>query len=194
MESLQATLDAFKDAYAAKYLSMMRAKLGLHREKAEDQALIEQLTGVLQLTETDMTIFFRSLTGFNFATEITEGDDDFIAPVREAFYAPEELTGKTLTAWRDWFRKYRARLGRETATESERRILMDATNPKYVLRNYMAQMAIDKAETGDFTLIDELYQLLKQPYAEQPEHAQWFVRRPEWARNRVGCSMLSCSS
>jgi uncharacterized protein YdiU (UPF0061 family) len=55
-------------------------------------------------------------------------------------------------------------------------------------------MAIDKADTGDFTLIDELYELLKQPYAEQPVSERWFARRPEWARDRVGCSMLSCSS
>ena len=71
---------------------------------------------------------------------------------------------------------------------------MDAVNPKYVLRNYMAQLAIDKANDGDYALIDELYQLLKDPYSDQPENQEWFAKRPEWARNKVGCSMLSCSS
>ena len=72
---------------------------------------------------------------------------------------------------------------------------MNLQNPKYVLRNWMAQLAIDKAEAGDFSLVTDLYMLLKNPYDEQPEmEAEWFVKRPEWARNRVGCSMLSCSS
>ncbi len=62
------------------------------------------------------------------------------------------------------------------------------------LRNYMSQMAIDEADKGNYALIDELFQLLKKPYAEQPENEKWFAKRPEWARNKVGCSMLSCSS
>jgi len=71
---------------------------------------------------------------------------------------------------------------------------MDLVNPKYVLRNYMSQMALDEAEKGNYSLIDELFQLLKKPYSEQPENKKWFAKRPEWARNKVGCSMLSCSS
>ena len=58
----------------------------------------------------------------------------------------------------------------------------------------MSQMAIDEADKGDYGLIDELFQLLKNPYAEQPKNEKWFAKRPEWARNKVGCSMLSCSS
>ena len=72
---------------------------------------------------------------------------------------------------------------------------MRSSNPKYVLRNWMAQLAIDAAEKEDYSVAQELYELLKQPYAEQPEHEEkWFQKRPEWARHRVGCSMLSCSS
>jgi uncharacterized protein YdiU (UPF0061 family) len=71
---------------------------------------------------------------------------------------------------------------------------MNGVNPKYVLRNYMAQLAIDKATAGDVGLIDEFYQLLKRPYDEQPDSEKWFAKRPDWARNKVGCSMLSCSS
>jgi uncharacterized protein YdiU (UPF0061 family) len=58
----------------------------------------------------------------------------------------------------------------------------------------MSQLAIDAADKGDYSLIDELYQLLKKPYTEQPDKEKWFAKRPEWARNKVGCSMLSCSS
>ena len=71
---------------------------------------------------------------------------------------------------------------------------MNAVNPKYVLRNYMAQLAIDAADKSDYRLLNELYVLLKKPYDEQSEYEKWFSKRPEWARNKVGCSMLSCSS
>ena len=72
---------------------------------------------------------------------------------------------------------------------------MNQINPKYVLRNWMAQLAIDDAEKGDYGLVEQLYELLKNPYEEQDSmEEKWYSKRPEWARNRVGCSMLSCSS
>ena len=71
---------------------------------------------------------------------------------------------------------------------------MNSVNPNYVLRNYMAQLAIDKAEHGDSSMVSELLELLRYPYDERSENQEYAVKRPEWARNRPGCSMLSCSS
>ncbi|WP_020569993.1 protein adenylyltransferase SelO [Neolewinella persica] len=193
VKPLQAVLEAYKAAYQLRYLSMMRQKLGLQTDRETDDALVGQLVATLQLTETDMTIFFRNLSEISQETSVNEGTA-FLAPVLDAFYEPDALTGETLAAWQSWFNAYVERLGHETATAEERRASMHSVNPKYVLRNYMAQLAIDKADAGDYTLINDLHQLLKRPYDEQPEAQEWFARRPEWARNRVGCSMLSCSS
>ena len=71
---------------------------------------------------------------------------------------------------------------------------MNRVNPKYVLRNYLAQLAIDALTEGDASMLEQLMTVLKRPYDEQPEHDELAERRPEWARNRPGCSALSCSS
>ena len=96
--------------------------------------------------------------------------------------------------WNTWFESYKERLKQESLSFEDRKQRMDQINPKYVLRNYMAQLAIEAADKGDYSLIDELFKLLKNPYQEQKENDKWFVKRPDWARSKVGCSMLSCSS
>ena len=82
----------------------------------------------------------------------------------------------------------------EGVNEPARKERMNSVNPKYVLRNYLAQLAIDRAEQGDGSLIDETLDVLRHPYQEQPEKQRFAEKRPEWARHRPGCSMLSCSS
>jgi uncharacterized protein YdiU (UPF0061 family) len=192
-EPLEEVLKGFKEEYIAKHATMMRQKLGLEIQSDKDAVLFQSLETVLHATEVDMTIFFRNLAYFSKEVSIGNGTA-FLDPILEAFYQPEDLKGEVLKAWREWFEKYLDRLSEEDISDEERRALMNQANPKYVLRNYMAQMAIDKADNNDFSLVDELYLLLKQPYDEQPSQQKWFAKRPEWARNKVGCSMLSCSS
>lgn len=189
-QPLQEILNSYKEKYQSKHLSMMRSKLGLKQTLAVDEALAEELEDILHVTETDMTMFFRNLANIESETESI----DLISNINDAFYKPEELTEVVTKLWNDWLIKYIDRLRLENSNDYERKQSMNAINPKYVLRNYMAQLAIDKADTGDYSLIETFYQMLKSPYDEQSVYQEWFAKRPEWARHKVGCSMLSCSS
>ncbi|MGB0897191.1 MAG: protein adenylyltransferase SelO [Flavobacteriaceae bacterium] len=191
--ALEAILNDYNVSFHKEYQKMMASKLGLTTTQEKDKELIKDLESNLHLSETDMTIFFRNLAQFNKYSSLRD-DREFLAPVKDAFYAYDEITGNVLQRWKDWFKRYALRLQQEALSDSERQKVMNAVNPKYVLRNYMSQLAIDAAEKGDYSLIHEFYTLLQNPYDEQPEYNKWFVKRPEWARHKVGCSMLSCSS
>lgn len=189
VEPLQEVLDTYQIGFDEQSLAMMRNKLGFEEEDENDKILIQQLEENLHLTETDMTIFFRSLSNFS-----EENPSKGISIVKDAFYNLNEVEGAIETKWQIWFEAYAKRLNVETVSSEDRKVKMNAVNPKYVLRNYMSQLAIDDADKGDYKLIDTLFNLLKKPYDEQPENEKWFAKRPEWARHKVGCSMLSCSS
>lgn len=188
-EGLEQVLADFGTSFESKYLTMMRSKIGLFTENETDQNLIQELENNLHLTETDMTIFFRNLSHFQ-----KENPELGLEAVQDAFYSSIELLPKVSEAWKKWFESYSQRLQLEQESDIERAEKMNAINPKYVLRNYMAQLAIDAADKEDYSVISELFELLKNPYSEQKDQEKWFTRRPEWARNKVGCSMLSCSS
>ncbi|GAA3773989.1 YdiU family protein [Corallibacter vietnamensis] len=186
---LETILNQYKTDFDKESLKMMRSKLGLQKEEALDKLLIQDLEDVLHVSETDMTIFFRCLSEFD-----EHESDKWFHIVKEAFYTLEEITGDIKKQWQEWFSRYANRLQVESISNQERKHFMNGVNPKYVLRNYMAQLAIDAANKNDFTMIDELFQLLKKPYDEQPKYQKWFAKRPDWARHKIGCSMLSCSS
>jgi uncharacterized protein YdiU (UPF0061 family) len=174
---------------------MMLAKVGLGATD-EAIALVEELPGVLQVVETDMTIFFRRL-----AEVETGGDHDaagtderLLAPLFDAFYDPQALGPEQRTKVTGWLRRWAGEANRQGGAPSDRRAKMNAVNPKFVLRNYLSQLAIDKAEEGDVSMVHELLEVLRRPYEEQPGKESFAEKRPEWARHRAGCSMLSCSS
>ncbi len=189
-EPLEELLGEFEAMYSTGWRSMMAGKLGLKALEATDTALVDELDAVLQLAETDMTIFFRKLATLDAAST----GDDLLSPLLDAYYVPEQLSEDVRARVNGWLRSYLARLRTDDVEQFTRREQMNAFNPKYVLRNYMAQLAIDKVEAGDYSLVHELLDLLRNPYDEQPEREQYAARRPDWARTRVGCSSLSCSS
>ena len=189
VEPLERALVAYADVHEAEYRRMMQAKLGLADWRAGEQAddgLLEQLQRLLQRGEMDMTLFFRRLADVDL-------EAPSLAVFEEAFYDPsaraaveDELVG--------WLRAYAARQRIDGVPGAHRRAAMNRVNPLYVPRNYLAQQAIDAAEAGNVGELEALLEVLRQPYVEQPDSERFAARRPDWARNKAGCSMLSCSS
>ncbi|WP_299217190.1 protein adenylyltransferase SelO [uncultured Aquimarina sp.] len=189
IDPIENVLNEYQDAFKQEYIDMMYTKIGIFASEEKDHLFIHELEELLQAVETDMTIFFRNLANYRKSNHI-QG----IEIIYNAFYSLKDLKDDIVSRWNAWFLKYDNRLKEEVLGDEQRKQKMNTINPKYVLRNYMAQLAIYDADKGDYSLIDELYQMLKKPYDEQPEYDKWFVKRPDWARNKVGCSMLSCSS
>lgn len=187
-EDTQAAEDAlgsYHDTLERRQVASYLAKLGLFELRDDDDLrLIGDLLELLAATETDMTLFFRLLP--------CEEVADPLAVLNEAYYqVPSEAVRARTMAW---LKRYWTRGKQVQPSVAERQALMQRSNPKYVLRNYMAQLAIDEAEAGDCSRLHTLLKLLERPYDEQAPHAAYFARRPEWARHRPGCAMLSCSS
>jgi uncharacterized protein YdiU (UPF0061 family) len=210
-ERLEAGLDSYVRTLRESLRRMVADKLGLHALRVDSTAdeggeerggalgmhlgdpLADELFDqILPLVETDMTIFFRRLTRVGAALG-SAPDSELLAPLADAYYSSERSAehGERIAAW---LRRYVARLVEEDRSDSARCEQMNRTNPKYELRNYVAQLAIDRAEQGDGSVVSELLEVLRKPYDEQPDKEQYAQKRPEWARHRPGCSMLSCSS
>ncbi|TGE23908.1 YdiU family protein [Hymenobacter aquaticus] len=193
-ELLRPALDLYSATFAATRHEMLLGKLGLtDQADAADQALFEDLNEALAAAEADLTLFFRRLSHAAPAVLAT--------PEAEAATWQELLAAACYTdqpeaqqKLRQWLPRYLRRLRQETAAPAAIRAQMLAANPKYVLRNYLAQQAIEAAEAGDLSVLNRLMQVLKTPFAEQPEHDELAAKRPEWAREKPGCATLSCSS
>ena len=184
-EPLEEILQNYQTEYLPKHVRMMSDKLGL--ESAAETDFILELEKLMYQSEMDLTLFFRNLSEF-----------DQIAPPE--FWSKLEASSysgnleKYKEEWNDFLNDYAEILKSESREATERIAAMNRVNPKYVLRNYMAQLAIDAADDGDYSIIDELFNLLLNPYDEQPMSQKWFAKRPDWAKQKAGCSMLSCSS
>jgi len=187
-EPLQEILDAFPAYYQDQYRNMMLEKLGLSPSKeSDDDAVIADVFGLFGKVETDMTIFFRQLASID-----SLSTDASISHLENAWYSQPEHDNVTLI--QNWIELFAKRVQQESGFSQDRIQRMNLTNPKFILRNYLAQQAIDLAHQEDYSMIHELLTVMNKPYAEQPEYEQYFARRPDWARNKPGSSMLSCSS
>ena len=187
-DPLEAVLKDFARQYQEQSEAMTARKLGLaHCDRAQDEQLFGDLFALFAATETDMTLFFRNLA-------LVDLEDIDIEPLRDAWYDPNALTPALKERCEAWLQRYAARVRQDGTTDAARIARMNANNPRFVLRNYLAQEAIDQAEAGDYARIHELLDVLRRPYDEQPGKEAFAAKRPEWARHRAGCSMLSCSS
>ena len=142
-----------------------------------------------------MTLFYNALADVDLAAVRLGNAAKQADLLRPAYYNPEGPPASVAAATVDWLQAYAKRAAEDVNLPAAVRAQkMHAVNPRYVLRNYLAQLAIDDAEQGDFSLVSELLDVLRKPYEEQPGRERFAEKRPEWARTRAGCSMLSCSS
>ena len=142
---------------------------------------------MLGQTPTDMTIFFRKLA------EIEPNSTDH-SVLLDAYYGLDNVSQDYWAKLKSWLERYRFILKLESRETEEKRKAMNSVNPKYILRNYIAQQVIDKLHEQDVSELKRVQELIKRPYDEQPEMQEYAKKRPEWASNKPGCSALSCSS
>jgi uncharacterized protein YdiU (UPF0061 family) len=179
-------LERYERTYVARYRADVAAKLGLASCTDDDVKRMHDLHALLKAAEADMTIFFRALAE-------VDPRKPSLAPLADAFY-DEGKREANRDAFEAWLREHGARVQADALDPALRRAAMQATNPRYVLRNYLAQEAIDRAERGDAGGVDELLDVMRHPYDDQPGRERFARKRPDWAREKAGCSMLSCSS
>ena len=177
-DDAQAALDSYQGAFAAKLDELLHAKLGLAQlaEHADgDRTLFDDMFALLAANGVDFTLFFRRLSGLH------ANDAGADAPLRDLFIHRADFDA--------WAGRYRARLQAEASDDGVRALAMNRINPKYVLRNYLAQVAIEKAQAGDYSEVARLLAILERPYDEQPEHEQYAALPPDWASHlEVSCS------
>ncbi|MCG2584693.1 YdiU family protein [Massilia sp. TS11] len=175
VDATHAALEAYGPAYSTAMDELLHAKLGLKATLDQDEDFFNAMYAMLQATRVDYTLFFRRLAA------IRRDDPAQDGPVRDLFI--------DRAACDAWLVQYRARLRQEDSADAPRQAAMRAVNPKYVLRNYLAQVAIEKAQNKDFSEVQRLLSVLAKPYDEQEEHAAYAALPPDWASGlEVSCS------
>ena len=189
---LEDILNEFPDKYQAAWEKTVQQKLGLSDEGMEDQLLVNELEKVLKIVETDMTLFFRNLASLDIEETIT-GLNPMDA-MESAYYELSSISARQRERINRWLHDYASLVRKQNQDRTQRVASMNAVNPLYVPRNYLAQLAIDEAEKGNYGYLQDWMSVLENPYTEQPGKEAFTEKRPDWAKTRVGCSMLSCSS
>jgi uncharacterized protein YdiU (UPF0061 family) len=180
--AVQAAIEeSYAPAFEGHFMNLMRAKLGLAQALPGDEDFIGETFGLLQDHHPDYTQFFRQL-GCLPARVADAGRDAADAPVRDLFI--DRAAADT------WLALWRARLGAEARPDPERQAAMQAVNPKYVLRNWIAESAIRAARSGDYSEVEAVHACLSRPFDDQPEHERFAAPPPDWAEGLA----VSCSS
>ncbi len=176
VKAAKAALEKYQPAYIEHYHRLMANKLGFDKADNDNETLCKSLLGQMKQSRADFTSVFRQLAYVN------DEEPGCHAGLRDLFIDTAKLD--------DWLSDYRAQLQQQAKPEALRREAMLACNPKYVLRNYMAQIAIEKAERyKDYSEIDALMTILKTPFDEHPAHAHYAEPPPDWASKiEVSCS------
>nr|WP_197999232.1 MULTISPECIES: YdiU family protein [Pseudomonas] len=175
VDALKEALGLYLPLYQANYLDLMRRRLGLTTAEDDDQKLVERLLQLMQNSGVDYTLFFRRLGDESAALAVTRLRDDFV----------------DLAGFDAWAEQYKARVVRDGEySQEQRRERMHAVNPLYILRNYLAQNAITAAESGDYSEVRRLHEVLSKPFEEQAGMEQYAQRPPDWGKHLE----ISCSS
>jgi hypothetical protein len=174
-EALKEAMDGYQASVDRHYRARMQAKLGLADQRAGDDDLLQDLKSLLVGSRVDYAIFWRELGTFSSSPGATD------PRLREHFLDPGRFD--------IWAARYRDRLQDEQSHDDERRRRMDQVNPRYILRNYLAQGAIEKAQQKDYSEIERLLQLLHDPFTEQPGMERYAAAPPNWGKHlSVSCS------
>jgi uncharacterized protein YdiU (UPF0061 family) len=164
----EAALAAYAPAYREEFLTLHRAKLGLRDARDDDADLLLDLFRLLEARRVDWTGFWRALSHGDAEALALLGDDE---------------------ASRAWLARYTARAASDPRSDAVRRAAMRAVNPKYVLRNWVAQQAIEACEAGDDSVVRSLLDVLRTPYDDHPEYEAWAQTAPaRYAGLSVSCS------
>lgn len=186
-EKLVAALEEYDNFYWSKYYTMMGNKLGLDQVMDRDRKLIDSFEKMLRSIKPDMTIFYQLLIDFPGSEK---NEHEVINYFDESFY--KELKQEEVSSLFNLMNIYAERIRSNNISRKESKERMKANNPRIILRNYMLHQAIEELEKGDDTLFVKLQAIMKEPYSDKFDG--FFLKRPEWAAQKAGCSMLSCSS
>ncbi|XP_061360206.1 uncharacterized protein LOC133304214 [Gastrolobium bilobum] len=178
-------LERYGTRFMDDYQVIMTKKLGLPKYNKQ---LISKLLSNMAVDKVDYTNFFRTLSNIKADTSIP--DDELLIPLKSVLL---DIGKERKEAWTSWLKAYIHELSTSGISDEQRKISMDSVNPKFILRNYLCQTAIDAAEMGDFGEVRRLLKLMEHPFDEQPGMEKYARLPPAWAY-RPGVCMLSCSS
>lgn len=186
-EELAAELEAYTDIFIKKYHSMMGNKLGLDEVTADDTRLINDFEKNLVAIKPDMTIFYQRLIDL---PQELETPEEAVNHFQDSFYKP--LQPGEAKGLFGLLKTYLNRIGKNAFGREESKRLMRENNPRFILRNYLLHQAIEELQNGNDSLFLKLQEALKEPYSQNFD--EFLIKRPDWATQKAGCSMLSCSS